>query len=173
MKQIMKQIMKKLRMRPMKKTDPDSLVDAENSAAHLIKFRMRSEKELKLRLFKKGYNENIIDELILKLKKMGIIDDNKFAYLYMYDKVTLNKKGIIAVSNDLLKLGVEKQIVDETAQKIKKEVNLYDIAKEVAIKYLSTKNDFIKLRKYLFRKGFDTEIIEYVIKDLGGEAYDY
>jgi regulatory protein len=157
----------------MKKNDPDSLADAENSAAHLIKFRMRAEKELKYRLREKGYNENIIDELILKLKKMGIIDDNKFAYLYMYDKVTLNKKGVIAVSNDLLKLGVEKHIVDETAQKIKNEVNMYDIAKEQAEKYLSTKNDFLKLRKYLFRRGFDTEIIEYVIKDLGGEADDY
>jgi regulatory protein len=157
----------------MKKNDPDSLTDAENSAAHLIKFRMRAEKELERRLREKGYNEKVIDELILKLKKMGIIDDNKFAYLYMYDKVTLNKKGVIAISNDLLKLGVEKHIVDETAEKIKNEVNMYDIAKKQAEKYLSTKNDFLKLRKYLFRRGFDTEIIEYVIEDLGGEADDY
>jgi len=157
----------------MKKNDPDSLADAENSAAHLIKYRMRAEKELRNRLREKGYNSNIIDELMLKLKKIGMIDDHKFAYLYMYDKVTLNKKGTIAVSNDLLQLGVERYIVDETAQKVKNEVNIYDIAKEVAKKYLSTKNDFLKLKKYLFRRGFDTEIIEYVIKDLGGEADDY
>src|SRR6056297_548030 len=137
----------------MRKNDPDSLNDAENSAAHLIKYRMRAEKELRRRLKEKGYNDNIIDELIMKLKKIGVIDDYKFAYLYMYDKVTLNKKGTIAVSNDLLKLGVEKYIVDETAQKVKNEVNMYEIAKETAKKYLSTKNDFLKLRKYLFRRG--------------------
>ncbi|MDO7976205.1 RecX family transcriptional regulator [Oceanotoga sp. DSM 15011] len=152
-----------------KKIDPDDPAAVEKAAASLLKYRMRSEHELKFRLKMKGYSEQNIENLIKKLKKHNIINDNMFAYYYSYDKITLSEKGPKYVFIELKKLGVDESIIYTTLEKIKEEVDIYEIAKNVSSKYYQKTKDILKTKNYLFRRGFETDTIEFVIRDLGGD----
>jgi len=150
----------------MNNTDPNDVKAAENSAANLIRFRMRSEKELSERLREKGFSEETIKTVTEKLKKHGIIDDVKFSYLMGYEKATLYGKGKIFIKNYLLQLGVEKYTVYDTIEKLDQEVNFYNYALEEAKKLIKLKKEKNKVVDSLMRKGYEYTLIEYVIKDL-------
>ncbi|MDK2886104.1 MAG: regulatory protein [Thermosipho sp. (in: thermotogales)] len=130
----------------MKKKNPKS------DALRLLKFRIRSEKELALRLKEKGYSDEEIEDTIKELKNKGFIDDEKFAYLYAYDSLTLHKKGPFRIRMELIKLGVDEYIIEDAINKVLSEVDLEEIKKEIT-KGLNEK----KAREVLYRKGFGGE----------------
>lgn len=130
----------------MKKKNPKS------DALRLLKFRIRSEKELALRLKEKGYSNEEIEDTIKELKNKGFIDDEKFAYLYAYDSLTLHKKGPFRIRMELIKLGVDEYIIEDAINKVLSEVDLEEIKKEIT-KGLDEK----KAREVLYRKGFGGE----------------
>lgn len=130
----------------MKKKNPKS------DALRLLKFRIRSEKELALRLKEKGYSNEEIEDTIKELKNKGFIDDEKFAYLYAYDSLTLHKKGPFRIRMELIKLGVDEYIIEDAINKVLSEVDLEEIKKEIT-KGLNEK----KAREVLYRKGFGGE----------------
>jgi len=130
----------------VKKKNPKS------DALRLLKFRIRSEKELALRLKEKGYSNEEIEDTIKELKNKGFIDDEKFAYLYAYDSLTLHKKGPFRIRMELIKLGVDEYIIEDAINKVLSEVDLEEIKKEIT-KGLDEK----KAREVLYRKGFGGE----------------
>jgi len=130
----------------VKKKNPKS------DALRLLKFRIRSEKELALRLKEKGYSDEEIEDTIKELKNKGFIDDEKFAYLYAYDSLTLHKKGPFRIRMELIKLGVDEYIIEDAINKVLSEVDLEEIKKEIT-KGLDEK----KAREVLYRKGFGGE----------------
>ena len=54
----------------------------KEAALVLLNYRMRSKKELRLRLIKKGYSKDIIDKVINELEKRNWIDDEKFGLAF-------------------------------------------------------------------------------------------
>lgn len=130
----------------MKKRNP------KNDALRLLKFRIRSEKELAFRLRQKGYSEKEIEETINELKNKGFIDDEKFAYLYVYDSLTLYKKGPFRIKMELVRLGVDEFIIEDAIKKVLNEVDLEEIKRELT-KGLDAK----KAREILHRRGFGGE----------------
>jgi len=67
-------------------------MDIKSYALKLLKYRARSEKELRSKLKGKGFGDDEIDELVIEFKKKGFVDDEKFSYLFAYDKLTIQKK---------------------------------------------------------------------------------
>ncbi|SHH57827.1 regulatory protein RecX [Thermosipho atlanticus] len=123
-----------------------------NDALRLLKYRIRSENELRFRLKEKGYESEEIEKTISYLKEKGFIDDEKFAYLYVYDSLTLHKKGPFRIKLELKKLGVDEYIIEDAIKKVLEEVDLEEIKKEI------TKGmDEKKARELLYRKGFGGE----------------
>jgi len=152
-----------------KKINPKDEKAAERSALNLIKYRARSEKELSDRLKEKGFDEEVIDKVIEKCKKSGLIDDKLFAYLYAYDKLTLDKKGPMFIQHELKRLGVEEQFIFDAIEKAKNEVDINEIALELAKNYYEKKQDTLKTKAYLYRRGFEPDIINCVIENLRGD----
>jgi len=140
-------------------------------ALKLLKYRARSEKELRGRLKTKGFSETEIDNLIAEFKEKGFIDDSKFSYLFAYDKLTIQKKGPKLIEWELLKLGVEKGIVEETISKILQEVDEEKIIKEFLKREISShkifdKKEKRKLYSKLVRRGFNYYSIENVLNSI-------
>ncbi|POZ89483.1 RecX family transcriptional regulator [Petrotoga sibirica DSM 13575] len=142
---------------------------AEKSALNLIKYRARSEKELSVRLKEKGFDDEVIGKVVEKCKKNGLIDDKLFAYLYAYDKLTLDKKGPLFIQHELKRLGVEESLIFESLDKVKNEVDINTIALELAKNYYERKQDILKTKVYLYRRGFEPDIINCVIENLRGD----
>jgi len=135
-----------------------------------IKFRFRSEYELKVHLRKKGYIDCDIDNCISQLKEEGFLDDKRFAKFYAYDSLTIKFKGPLKIKNELENFGIEGYIIEDTIDELMKEIDI----KEVVREYLEKKYrniDLNKIEKYkivgnLYRRGF-------VIYDVEGVLNDY
>ncbi|MDK2838904.1 MAG: regulatory protein [Thermosipho sp. (in: thermotogales)] len=123
-----------------------------NDALRLLKFRIRSEKEIYFRLKDKGYSDEEIKKTIEELKSKGFLDDEKFAYLYAYDSLTLKKKGPFLIKRELLNLGVDEYIIDDAISKVLSEVDIEQIKRE-----LVKDMDARKAKEYLYRRGFGGE----------------
>lgn len=160
-------MIRKMQKKKIKKIfDPNDIKAAEKAAEYLIRYRMRSEKELFWKLKKKGFSDEIILELIEKLKTYKLINDKVFAYHFAYDKLTLSKKGPLIIKMELKKLGINDYLIQDTLNQLTNEINVYEIAFELGKKYYEKNNDLNKTKNFLYKKGFESSTIDYVIADI-------
>ncbi|KAF2956153.1 regulatory protein RecX [Marinitoga sp. 38H-ov] len=156
-------------MKKKKIIDPFDESAAQRSALNLLKFRARSEYELKQRLLEKGFDEKTIDNVIVKLKEFKMIDDELFAYFYAFDKMTFNKKGPRLIKLELInKFHINEDIAYKGLEKAMEEVDLKEIIREI-IKRKENYDDKRKIKEYLYKKGFEGYMIEEVLNEVGGE----
>lgn len=144
-------------------------MDIKGYALRLLKYRARSEEELRRRLKNKGFKDTEIENLIFEFKEKGLVDDIKFSYLFAYDKLTIQKKGPKLIEWELLKLGVKKEIVDEAISKVLQEVDEKKIIREILMKEgIDLENGKEKRRLYskLTKRGFNYYSIESVLSSI-------
>jgi len=132
--------------RSFRKTDP------LNIALRFIKFRMRSKWEVENKLRKEGFNEETIGQIIQKLVENGLIDDEKFAYLYAYDSLVIHYKGPYRIRYELRQLHVDDYVIEDALKKALSEVDVNEI-----IEKLTQGLDEKKKREKLYRHGFGGE----------------
>lgn len=87
-----------------------------------ISVRMRSKKELKEYLIKKKFELNDIEEVINKLEYRGFLNDDIFCKCYVNDKIHLTNSGLDKIKNDLIKYGIEEDVIDNTLKSIDKNI---------------------------------------------------
>ena len=87
-------------------------------ALKYISIKMRTEKEIRLYLTKKEIDNVLIEKTINKLKENGYINDKLYTKSYIVDKVNLNKYGPNKIKNELIKLGINKTIIEEELNNI-------------------------------------------------------
>ncbi|MCX7654596.1 MAG: RecX family transcriptional regulator [Fervidobacterium sp.] len=126
--------------------------DPVQIALRFIKFRARSEWEVKNKLKQYGFSEEVISETITKLKKSGFIDDEKFAYLYAYDSLVIRYKGPYRIKYELKQLHIDDYLIEDAIKKVLSEVDINEI-----IRKLTEGLDEHKKREKLYRHGFGGE----------------
>ena len=88
------------------------MINSRDYALRLIEFRDRTEKELREKLVAKGYIEEQIEDTIEFLKNYGYIDDGRYASHFTQDAINLKKWGKIRIRTELLRKGIDREIVD-------------------------------------------------------------
>jgi regulatory protein len=133
---------------------------AINYALKLLKFRPRSENELRKRMKLKGFDDSEIVEVIEKLKKYGYLNEIEDAINYVKIKCEKgwSKKRIYL---GLLIRGYNEQIINEALNNYEKDVVIEKLKREMRRKHL----DKEKLIKLLKSRGFEWDIIKEVIKN--------
>ena len=110
-----------------KDIDSDLLleIDKENLKASIydvslkyISIRMRSIKEMREYLNRKKFDNKDIEDTINKLINNGLLDNKKFAISFVNDKIHLTNNGIDKIKNDLEKLGVEEEFINNALNSI-------------------------------------------------------
>lgn len=124
--------------------------------SRLLKYRLRSEEEVRRRLLRMGYPEEVVDEVIEKLKGSKILDDERFAYLFAKDELEIHFHGPYVIRRKLKELGVDEEIVEIGIEKALKEADLSEKVKSLFEKY----KDLRKVKEVLFRRGFDPSIVD-------------
>ena len=137
--------------------------DLYNTSLKYISIRLRSKKEVEDYLLKKGYSKTIIDTVIKRLLKEGYINDFKFSKAYVNDKLALTTNGPNKIRNNLIKLGVEKDVINEVIDEIDQKVveeKLYNLI-EKKIKYQSASSKMLKIKflNYFYNEGYDKYLI--------------
>lgn len=149
----------------------DSLQKAKDYAFLLLKFRLRSEKEIYGRLRKKKFEEKVIKETLAFLKDKRFIDDNYFAKVWIESRIK-KPLGLRRLKQELKIKGIDKEIIDSQIEQIKKDYSEEDIVTEIAkrrlqkLKGIEPRKAKRRILGYLLRRGFSPDIVMDVISQL-------
>ncbi|MFA5356951.1 MAG: regulatory protein RecX [Candidatus Omnitrophota bacterium] len=130
----------------------------------LLKFRLRSEKEVRDRLKKKKFDAETIEDTVSFLKEKAFIDDEQFARAWIRSRVK-KPLGIRRLKVELRLKGIDKAIIDAGINELKSDYSEEDVVKSIAKNRLSRLKgiDQQKAKKrvyaYLLRRGFSPESI--------------
>ncbi len=147
--------------------------DIYNTAVKYIMVRLRSVNELRNYLLKKNYELDIVESIIIKLEKNGYLNDLIFTKAFINDKLNFTTMGKYKIKNELIKLKISPEIIENSLEEISEDKWIEKIDKLVS-KYLKSNKKYSgnilrnKLYTYLVNLGHDTNL---VIKSLNN--YDF
>lgn len=152
---------------------------AREAALRLLAVRPRSAAELARRLRMKGYEPEIGEEVIARLRDLGMIDDAAFAGTLVRDRVRLKPQGARRLANELRAKGVD----DETARAAIRETmageqtDERELARRAAEKWRPRAGEEPararrRLHGYLARRGFDSDVIREVLDETAPDETD-
>lgn len=141
---------------------------ALDKALRHISVSMKTEKEIRTFLKKKGYLEEVENYVIDKMKDYGYIDDETYAASYAAG--ASKRKGSRLIQLELKQKGVDGQIIESVLSSLTDET---ESAKKCLEKYMRGKPfDQATLRKAyrnLISKGFDYDTCKQAIESLKDE----
>ena len=147
--------------------------DIYNTAVKYIMVRLRSVNELRNYILKKNYELDIVESIIIKLEKNGYLNDLIFTKAFINDKLNFTTMGKYKIKNELIKLKISPEIIENSLEEISEDKWIEKIDKLVS-KYLKSNKKYSgnilrnKLYTYLVNLGHDTNL---VIKSLNN--YDF
>ncbi len=133
----------------------------------LLKFatlRPRSEKEI-IDWFKmKKVHESLYEELFNRLKRLELVDDEKFAKWWIEQRSNFRPKAKRILNQELRIKGIKQEIINEVLEdaEIDEEKTARELLQKKAYKWksLPPREAWQKMSQYLVGKGFEWEIIK-------------
>jgi regulatory protein len=127
-----------------------------------LNYRMRTKEEVKEKLKKMDTPKEVRERLIAQLEEEGIIDDKKFATLWIETRG--EKYGKFRLKEELKRKGVKEEIINPLINSIKEE----EVAKKLVKKWRRKKNfnskDKKKLMMFLMRRGISWEVVKNILR---------
>lgn len=134
-------------------------MDFENAKQKAIKFigiSKKTEYEVKQKLYRLGYNQEITDMVISYLLNIGYIDDIDYVKSYIKQNERFMKYSIFEITQKLLQKGIKKDIIENEITIL--EDSNYD--RKIYEKLMLTKckdMEPIKQKQYLYRRGLKVD----------------
>ena len=147
----------------------DDFDSAKEYALKLLEYRERSEQEIRERMVRKKYGEEVVDKTIEFLKNQNLLNDRRFARMWTESCLRRNY-GRWKVQADLNGKGVDGDIIEEVLKESYSKVNEAQLALSlVQKKWPSLEKNNVVLRRLagsLQRRGFSFEVIAEVIRQI-------
>lgn len=150
-----------------------SFSQALNLAYFFLKFRLRTEKEIRNYLIRKSkkqsFSNETIDKIIIRLKDLNLIDDKKFLEAYIESRNRNKQKSQFVLRLELIKLGINESIINEYFDN--HSINESDLAKKALDKHCSRWQNISKEKRrqkavqFLLRRGFGFDVIKKTLAD--------
>ena len=147
----------------MNETEDKPYQKCLDKAFLLLSIRMQTEHELWEKLGKKSGKGDIF-KVILRLKELGYVDDDKFAKMWVESRS--HSRGTNLLRTELIKKGIKKEIIDETLLSLDKEKQIEAAKEAIRAKDkpgLTKDERFKKLGGLLSRRGFSYDVIKEVL----------
>jgi regulatory protein len=155
-------------MRALLDSSHQSCLDA---AFRYLSYRPRSEFELKMHLRKRGFNDSSIQDVLLRLKEQGLLDDLAFAQFWKENRESFSPRSRMMLQRELRQKGVAPYIVAEIADGMDEEASAYRAAQRKVKKLASADYDNFcrKLGTFLKRRGFNYAVAQHTVNRLWHE----
>jgi regulatory protein len=144
---------------------------AKRIAYQLLKFRARSEREIRDRLKQKGFAPEIIGQTIEGLYRLKYLNDREFAAAWTNSR--LNKPlGIRRIRLELRQKGISEELIAETLDNIRPKYREYDTVLELArarfgkMKGIEEPKARRRVYTFLAHRGFNIDTINEVMDNL-------
>ena len=129
----------------------------------LISTRYKTQKEVENYLYQKGYLPQVVYFVIEKLNEYHYIDDERYTDSFIASHKSFGK---LKLKQQLLQKGISQSIINDKLEN--EDFDQTDEIVRLAEKYMKNKEDtkenYIKLFKYLMSKGFEYETIKNALK---------
>ncbi|HEY33443.1 MAG TPA: regulatory protein RecX [Dehalococcoidia bacterium] len=141
------------------------------AATRLLSYRPRSESELRKRLNQRGLESDIIEMVIDRLKKQGLVDDVAFAQFWKENRDTFSPRSRWLTGLELRRQGVAGDIINAVVDDVDDNDSAYRAACSRARRLpLSDYQTFRRhLGSYLKRRGFSYGVIADTVRRLWHE----
>lgn len=127
----------------------------------------KTEKELRIQLYTKGYSTSDIDHVIEDFKKKNYVNDQNFAESYIRSEVVNKGKPSIRIVQKLHQKGVPPNIIKEVLQKYENDMvgGIHEKIKKEIRAYKKKDVDGFDIIQKLMRKGYKLQDIKHVIEN--------
>lgn len=144
---------------------------AYQRALNFLSYRVRTEAEIRRNLTKHETPEEVIEDVLERLRRNHLYDDVAFAKAWVENRSEFRPRGRRALSSELYQKGVDREIIDEVLQDIDESKLAYQAAQKNARKYRKYEwPDFRKkLLGFLARRGFNYDIAAPVVEQVWAE----
>ena len=144
----------------------DNIIKCKNTALRIVERSYKTEKEIKEKLFEKGYEKDEIDKTLEFLSEYKFINDEAYTKMYVKDRSKTQGRGRIKYA--LMKKGVDQEDIESALETIDK-----DEEKEARKRYLAiSKREsdkykiWNKLCRFLVGRGYDYSLVKEVVKEV-------
>ena len=137
-------------------------------AVKYISIRLRSIKEVKDYLLKKGGSNNEVEDAVQKLIESGYLDDDRFTKAFIKDKLKFTTIGDYKIKMQLNKLGVSTSIIEDNMNKIDEHI-IEEKIKKIIEKDKKTNKKYSgqilknKIYNHLLNQGYSQEKVITII----------
>jgi len=146
----------------------DSKVSSSSEKARqysflLLKYRLRSEKEIADRLVRKKFPPEVIKETIAFLKEKRFIDDSSFARAWLQSRIK-RPLGIRRLKQELRFKGIDKEIIESNIERIKKNYSESEVVQSIVedkfrkMRNIEPQKAKMRIYSYLLRRGFSPDV---------------
>jgi regulatory protein len=126
----------------------------------------KTEQELRIKLFQKGYNTEQIERTFVALRKQGRIDDKKYAEAYLNSQIANKGKPMYIIKQKLKQKGIQENMINEYIKKNEKDLQegIYEKIRKDIKQYKQKGVEWFDIIQKLMKKGYKLDDIKSVIE---------
>ena len=148
--------------------------EAKSAALRFLSFRRRTEKEIRDKLRKKGFDDKSIRRTIEKLKRYDLVNDSEFATAWVKERLAYKPRGKKLLAQELWKKGIKKDIIDQVTEELcrDEQKSAAELVEKVKGRYKNLEPKVARRRMYglLMRRGFSYDTAKNALAPLISSA---
>ena len=140
--------------------DADAHHSAYDAALRLLSYRPRSEREMRIRLARRGIGLRLIDDAVRRLKERGYLDDEAFARFWTETREATSPRGRRLIVQELRAQGVDAETAATATAPVSDEEAAYRAASRRLNAFSGLDRDTFRRRLggFLVRRGFSYDV---------------
>ncbi|MBQ9090702.1 MAG: RecX family transcriptional regulator [Anaerotignum sp.] len=148
-------------------------IKAQDLALHFIGYKMRTVREIRMKLAEKEFSEEVIEKVIAFLEKYGYADDREYCRKYIKEKLRMKPNSGYALKIELKQRGISSRIIDEVMAEteVDEEGDAFRWLERKSRGQWPPENEKKKKQLYdfLLRKGYSYDIIGEAFRQMNEE----
>ena len=146
--------------------EQDQFQVALDRALTFLGHRPRSEREIRDRLVRHETPPTILEQVIVRLREYGLVDDAAFARYWVDQRQTFRPRGPRLLRAELRQRGVQADLAGEVAEETEEQAHdtayraAEKKARQLAGQHLDERTYLMRLGQFLARRGFDWDTIK-------------
>jgi len=144
----------------------DTAEEAYERVLHFLSYRPRSEAEVRQYLHQRGLPDEISDQVINRLRRVGLLDDLAFARYWVENRERLRPRSPWALRQELQAKGLASEIIETALAEVDPEESAYRVALRQAQRLSPCDWETFrrKVGPYLQRRGFAFDTINLALQ---------
>jgi len=143
----------------------DEVERAREKALNYLSYRPRSEAELQSYLLKSDFAEATVDEVLNRLREVGLVDDDAFARYWVDNRARFRPRGKRMLVQELRQKGIASSVIETALTEYDEVAAAQHVAEEQARRLAHLSPDLFRRRLWdrMMRRGFSPDIIHEVL----------